>query len=72
MMNARAFSWGALFYQMRSLLVALVLVTLVAARAGDLDALKVAARSYVAAMDAAVALQENSAESEIIRHRPTQ
>jgi hypothetical protein len=57
---------------MRSLLVALFLLPLVTARAGDLDALKVATRSYVAAMDTAVALKENSAKSEIIRHRPTQ
>ena len=65
-MNARAFSLGGLFYQMRGLLVALFLVPLVTARAGDLDALNVAARSYVAAMAAAVTLQENSPECAII------
>ena len=51
---------------MRTLLVALFLVPFVTTRAGDLDALKVAARSYVAAMAAAVTLQENSPECAII------
>jgi hypothetical protein len=51
---------------MRSLLVALFLVPFVTARAGDLDALKAAARSYVATMDDAVTLQENSPECAII------
>jgi hypothetical protein len=51
---------------MRSLLVVLFLVPVVTARAGDLDALKVAARSYVDAMAAAVTLQENSPECAII------
>lgn len=51
---------------MRSLLVALFLVPVVTARAGDLDALKVAAQRYEASMGAAVALQEDSPESAII------
>jgi hypothetical protein len=51
---------------MRSLLVALFLVPFVTDRAGDLDALKVAAKSYVAAMAAVVTLQENSPECAII------
>jgi hypothetical protein len=51
---------------MRTLLVALFLVLLAAARARDLDALETAAKRYEAAMDAAVTLQENSPASAII------
>jgi hypothetical protein len=41
-------------------------LTLAGARAGDFDALKVAARSYVAAMAATVTLPENSPECAIV------
>jgi hypothetical protein len=57
---------SACYSKCGALFVALFLLTLAGARAGDFDALKVAARSYVAAMAATVTLPENSPECAIV------
>jgi hypothetical protein len=48
------------------LLIAFFLIATVGARAGNLDTLKAAAKSYVAAMESALALSETSSCAEII------